>query len=126
MLECIRNDVKERITETMTSDGDQYRTTVQQMIVQGMIRLLEENVELLVREGETDLIQGMIDECQTQYADIMLQETTKEYNTTLTIREDRFLTKEEGSEYGGVIMFAHSRKIVVSNTLLDRVNLVFE
>lgn len=49
-----------------------------------------------------------------------------EYETELIIREDAFLTEEEGSEYGGVIMFAHSRRIVVANTLLDRVNLVFE
>ena len=40
--------------------------------------------------------------------------------------ETVFLTEEEGSEYGGVKMYAHGGKIVVSNTLLDRVNLVFE
>ena len=50
----------------------------------------------------------------------------KQYKTKLIIRDDAYLNEEEGSEYGGVIMYAHSRRIVVANTLLDRVNLVFE
>lgn len=39
---------------------------------------------------------------------------------------EKFLTEEEGSEFGGVILFAHGRRIVVPNTLKDRMNLVFE
>jgi hypothetical protein len=48
----------------------------------------------------------------------------------LTIASDVYLTEQEGSEFGGVILMANSgemkRRIVVSNTLLDRVNLTFE
>lgn len=55
-----------------------------------------------------------------------MEETGREYSTNLTIRSDRYLTEEEGSEFGGVMLYAHGRRIVVANTLMDRMNLVFE
>ncbi len=125
-LERVRGDIKDRIKTELAPDTDKYRETVKSMIVQGMIRLIEEKIELKVREGEQDLIKGMLEECQEQYATIMKEATLKEYTCELSVSETVFLKPEEGAEYGGVIMYAHGGKIVVSNTLLDRVNLVFE
>ena len=56
----------------------------------------------------------------------MLQSTTRDYACTLKIREDIFLTKENRGDCGGVILFAHNRRIVCSNTLEDRLMQVFE
>ena len=91
-----------------------------------MIKLLEEEVELKVREEEVDIVKGMLDECQSKYSEIMLEETKREYSTTLSVVEDQFLTKDDGGLCGGVVLYAHKRRIVVSNTLEDRLNLVFE
>ena len=49
-----------------------------------------------------------------------------QYSSTLKIRDDEYLNEEEGADFGGVIMYSNNRKIVVANTLLDRINLVFE
>jgi vacuolar-type H+-ATPase subunit E/Vma4 len=91
-----------------------------------MIRLLEENVEVKVRKGEQDMIQKMFVSCEKDFKDHMKKETGRDYVTKLTIMPEKFLTEEEGSEFGGVILFAHGRRIVVPNTLKDRMNLVFE
>ena len=99
---------------------------MKQLIIQGMIRLLEPEVEIKVREGEQDMINGLLEECESQYSARMMEETEREYTTKLTVREDRFMTEEEGAEFGGVVMYAHGRRIVVANTLMDRMNLVFE
>lgn len=48
-LEKLKIAVKERIMQDLAGDSDQYRQTVQKMIVQGMIRMLEEKIELKVR-----------------------------------------------------------------------------
>jgi vacuolar-type H+-ATPase subunit E/Vma4 len=57
----------------------------------------------------------------------MKQQTGRDgYKTKLTIIKDKFLTVEEGSEFGGIILYSQGRRIVVSNTLQDRMNLVFE
>ena len=91
-----------------------------------MIKLLEENVELMVRENEVDLVKGMVDECESEFSDYMKSETGDDYTTKLEVREDHFLDNNNGARCGGIILFAHNRRIVCSNTLEDRLNLVFE
>ena len=68
----------------------------------------------------------MLEECEAKYAEIMLEETKREYSCKLTVMEDLFLRDDEGGKSGGILLYAHNRRIVVSNTLEDRLNLVFE
>ena len=91
-----------------------------------MVRLLEEEVELMVRENEVDLVQGMAADCEQEFSDLMMRETGEEYNCKLSVVDDRFLTNENGALCGGVLLLARNRRIVCSNTLEDRLNLVFE
>lgn len=125
-LEKCREAIKEDIKEAMQDEG-LYKDTLQKMIVQGMIKLLEEEVEIKIRDGDQRIVNSIKSRCEREFQEIMEREVQdKEYKTNLIIRDDAYLNEEEGSEYGGVIMYAHKRKIVVANTLLDRVNLVFE
>ena len=55
-----------------------------------------------------------------------MNETEREYTCELSVREDKYLTQEEGGLCGGVVLYAHERRIVCPNTLEDRLNLVFE
>ena len=91
-----------------------------------MIKLLEDELELKVREEEVDLVKGIISECESEYTDIMKRETTRDYACSLSVMEDQFLSVENGGRCGGVILYAHNRRIVCSNTLEDRLNMVFE
>jgi len=91
-----------------------------------MIRLLEENVEVKVRKGEEDIIKNMFPACEREFKEHMKKETGRDYATKLSIMPEKYLTLEEGSEYGGIILSANNRRIVVPNTLKDRMNLVFE
>lgn len=68
----------------------------------------------------------MVESCEKEYAALMKKETDRDYKTKLTVLSDKFLTVEEGSEFGGVMLLAHGRRIVVPNTLQDRMNLVLE
>ena len=83
------------------------------LIVQGMIKMLEEEVELLVRDGDEDLINDLIPSCQETYSEIMMEATGREYSTTLKLIEDRKMKQEEGADAGGVILMAHERRIQV-------------
>ena len=91
-----------------------------------MIKLLEDELEIKVREDEVSLVQGLVQECQREYTAIMKRETTRDYACELHIIEDSFLTDENGRRCGGVILYAHNRRIVCSNTLEDRLNQIFE
>lgn len=50
-----------------------------------MIKLLEENVEIKVREDEVDMVKRMLESCQDEFAEIMHRETTREYSCQLTV-----------------------------------------
>ena len=125
-LEMLKDETKAKILSDLNSSSPAYKEVLRSLIIQGMIRLLEEEVELKVREGEEDMVEEMIGDCEASYAEHMLTETGREYSTKLIVLRDRHLNKEEGSEYGGVMLLAQGRRIVVSNTLMDRMNLVFE
>jgi len=51
----------------------------------------------------------------------MMKETQRDYKTTLTLITDKFMTEAQGSEIGGIILLAHDRRIVVANSLQDRI-----
>ena len=112
--------------QDFNKSNPKYVETLKKLIVQGMIKLLEEEVEIKVREDEVSLVQDMLDDCQSQYSEIMMRETQREYKTTLSVMEDKFLTNDDGGRCGGVVLYAHKRRIVCQNTLEDRLNLVFE
>ena len=80
----------------------------------------------MVRENEVDLVRDMFDECEERYSSILKEETGDDYVCKLSIIDDKFLTNSNGALCGGVILLAHNRRIVCSNTLEDRLNLVFE
>lgn len=91
-----------------------------------MIKLLETNLELKVRKDEVELVKGLLKECEKLYTQTMQYATSREYSCTLTVMEDIFLEDREGGACGGVLLYAHGRRIVVPNTLEDRLNLCFE
>lgn len=88
--------------------------------------MLEEEVELLVKDGDQDLVTDLMPSCEESYEQIMMETTGREYKTTLTIMEGRTMTEEQGSAAGGIILMAHGRRISVQNTLMDRLSLLFD
>jgi V-type H+-transporting ATPase subunit E len=82
-----------------------------------MIRLLEEEVYIKIRKEDLNLVKTLLEECQSEFEEIMMKETKKEYKTKLLVMEDVFLSPEEGKDCGGVILTNKNKKIVCFNTL---------
>lgn len=126
-LEKLKEETKTRLIEVMKSNPDLYRATLKNLIIQGMIKLLEENVELLCRNrGEEEMVKGMLKECQKEYSELMKEKTGRDYATKLSVIPDKYMSEDQGSEVGGIILLAHERRIVVANSLQDRLHLCFE
>jgi vacuolar-type H+-ATPase subunit E/Vma4 len=71
----------------------------------------------------------MLKECEKEYKKIMEEACAHReaiFDTKLTIVQDKWLTPEQNGSCGGVILMAHGRRIVVANTLEDRLALCFE
>ena len=54
--------------------------------------------------------------CEKEFKEHMKKETGRDYETKLTIMPEKFLTEEEGSEFGGVILFGSTAAFVTLNT----------
>jgi len=65
--ECMENLKKQttaRLQAQFSSEDEQYLETLKNLIVQGMIKLLEKDVELMVRESEVGVVEGLLNECE--------------------------------------------------------------
>ena len=67
-MKMLKNDIKEQIVAQMTPSSAKYKETLKMLIIQGMIRLLEDEVEIKVREGEQSLVRSIINDCEREYS----------------------------------------------------------
>lgn len=91
-----------------------------------MIKLLEPGLLIKCRKEDVELIKGLKNDCESEYEQIMMEETKNEYKCILTIVESEFLTTEQGGDCGGIVLYSQDRKIVCPNTLMNRLDLCFE
>ena len=63
-LEKLREETKKQLIQLMTGNAVLYKETLKKLIMQGMIKLLEDNVELLCKKGEESLVKDLIPECE--------------------------------------------------------------
>ena len=88
--------------------------------------MLEDELDLVVREIDIDLTKGLLEECEEEFTQIMQQHTSREYSCKLNVREDQYLTEKNRGTCGGVIIYANKGRIVCANTLEDRLALSFD
>jgi hypothetical protein len=121
-LEKLKMETKVRLIQVMKSNPALYKETLKNLIIQGMIKLLEENVELLCRnKDEVAIVKELIPECEKAYSVLMNEKTERDYATKLSLITDKFMNEAQGSEVGGIVLLAHERRIVVANSLQDRI-----
>ena len=126
-IESCKVDTKNKIKQEYSDKSSaRYKDTLKLLIIQGMIKLLEPEVHLQVREQDVDLAKSMIKECENMFKEFMLKETKRDYVTKLFVYEDRHLTNEKGGECGGVILTNTDRRIVCINTIESRLSQCFE
>ena len=122
----LKQDMIEKLKAQMSGDRDKYLKTLKDLIMQGMIKLAEPALQIKCREEDVGDIQGMITDLQTDYANFMQEQTGREYATELTVLEDNFLTDEKDKGCGGVILYSTDSRVVCPNTIIQRLELVYE
>lgn len=97
--------------------------------------MIEPQVILKVRKSDLALIKGLINDAIKKYKEIMLKEVAslngkKDIPCTVIVDEKNFLPEwnaadQTNSCLGGFMIFARKNRIVCSQTLDDRMGLVF-
>ena len=69
----------------------------------------------------------MIPSLEKEYSTFMAQRTGRdEYECTLKVLEDNFMTPEQDQGCGGIMLYTENSRIVCPNTLINRLDLSFE
>lgn len=69
------------------ADENQCKPITQKLIVQGMLRMMERNIQVQSLGPQRNLIQSLFGSCQAQFSDIMRKETGKDSQVALAISE---------------------------------------
>jgi len=111
-LQDLFSEARERLVR-FSSDQGQYKHLLEASILEGLLRLLEPSVVVHCRPLDEELVQGATEAAKDRYTEISGRKTEAEVHATLS-----------DSGAGGVKLIAGSNRIVMDNTLDERLELL--
>eukprot|EP00246_Nothoceros_aenigmaticus_P006320 TRINITY_DN1914_c0_g1_i2.p1 TRINITY_DN1914_c0_g1~~TRINITY_DN1914_c0_g1_i2.p1 ORF type:complete len:135 (-),score=25.41 TRINITY_DN1914_c0_g1_i2:113-517(-) len=115
----MREKVEEHLRE-VSRDKEKYSHLLEELILQGLIRLNEPAVQLRCRQGDLRLVDSVIESAKERYAE-KLQTSAPD----VTVDNQIFLPAAPDCA-GGVVLATKDGKIVLENTLESRLEVVFK
>lgn len=98
------------------------KTVVTNLIVQGLLKLLEDQVVVRCKESDKSMVEGCLAEATKNYADLIKKETGAVKTCKVTL-DTSYLPS---TCLGGVMLFCQDGKISIDNTFDMRLRLVME
>jgi|EP00806_Schmidingerella_arcuata_P001652 V-type H+-transporting ATPase subunit E len=136
MVESLLGEAGERMAERMSRDSNAYSALLKDLLVQGLIRLIEGKVTLRCRASDVSILSSVIDDAVAQYKESMLTQVKSlegrdDLPCAVTIDQDKFLPEYNKNDptnscLGGFVMYARKNRIVCSQTLDDRLAMTFQ
>ena len=127
--------IRDELLQTLVSEagakcavvtrGQNYPQLLQKLVVQGLIKIEENEVTLFCRGEDVATVQSIIPAAVREYVEIMKREAGVELKPVVKLNEDRSKDLSEKT-YGGVLLTALNGRIVCDNTMASRLNLVYE
>lgn len=105
--------------------GTNYPQLLQKLIVQGLIKIEENEVTIFCRGEDVKTVTKILPDAIKEYVDIMKRESGVTLAPKVTLNADRSKDLKETS-YGGVLLTALNGKIQCDNTMSSRLALVYE
>ena len=124
-----------KLNERMTKKPKEYKALLKNLIVQGLIKLMESNVRIMCRESDEDIVKDVLEEAAQEYKTLMKEQVLalrgQEPPCNLEIDPKKYLPEYNPSNpmnscSGGIKLHARKGRIVCSNTLDDRLQLVYQ
>eukprot|EP00543_Licmophora_paradoxa_P004749 CAMPEP_0202453960 /NCGR_PEP_ID=MMETSP1360-20130828/11811_1 /ASSEMBLY_ACC=CAM_ASM_000848 /TAXON_ID=515479 /ORGANISM="Licmophora paradoxa, Strain CCMP2313" /LENGTH=221 /DNA_ID=CAMNT_0049073167 /DNA_START=65 /DNA_END=730 /DNA_ORIENTATION=- len=127
----IRDDLLNSLLEEAASKcavvarGQNYPQLVQKLIVQGLIKIEENEITVYCRGDDVKTVQKVLPDAVKEYVDIMKKESTVMLEPKVVLNGDRSKDLLD-STHGGIMLTAINGKIVCDNTMASRLGLVYE
>ena len=118
----LKEEVKVALVERIR-DQSNYEKVLHDLILQGLVRLLERNIKIRVIKKDYDLANGLIRSVKKDFTKFIEEQLGKETTVNLEVDKKRFVKDDE---LGGCVLICGKGKIVFKNTLSMRLDLVFQ
>ena len=135
MVESLLKEAKVEMHNQLQADEDRHKELIKDLMVQGFIKMIEPRMILKVRQSDVDLIESQLEDAIAIYKEKMLNEVEAfkgkdDFKCNIEIDKNSFLPEwneedPKNSCLGGFIMYAKKNRIVCSQTLDDRMALVY-
>eukprot|EP00594_Rhizosolenia_setigera_P000871 CAMPEP_0178949796 /NCGR_PEP_ID=MMETSP0789-20121207/6268_1 /TAXON_ID=3005 /ORGANISM="Rhizosolenia setigera, Strain CCMP 1694" /LENGTH=220 /DNA_ID=CAMNT_0020630395 /DNA_START=49 /DNA_END=711 /DNA_ORIENTATION=+ len=109
----------------MVARGANYSQLLQKLIIQGLIKIEDLEVKVYCRPEDKATVAEILPGAVEEYVSIIKEASGITLKPKVSMNEDESLDLPE-STYGGVKMTSLNGKIVCDNTMLARLNLVYE
>jgi len=120
-IERMQGEVAVKLAEASKSDV-KYKQIVIDLIVQGALKLMEDEVSLQVRPQDVNLVRSLLDQASQAYSRTVQAQTGQKRSIKLLLDA---VTLPSNS-LGGVVVTCMNGMITVDNTLDTRLKLVME
>eukprot|EP00742_Colponemidia_sp_Colp-10_P000286 GILJ01000322.1.p1 GENE.GILJ01000322.1~~GILJ01000322.1.p1 ORF type:complete len:234 (-),score=50.34 GILJ01000322.1:150-851(-) len=124
-------EARQRIASRVSADQAAYKALVKDLLVQGLLKLLENKITVQCRQQDASIVRDIMPEAKAKFSKIIFDETGVKFDTELTI-DTAWLPagptagSAAASCLGGVLLKAHNNKITLNNTLDARLNLCYD
>ena len=111
---------------SLVTKGANYLELLQKLIVQGLIKIEENDVVIFCRSADKSTVQSVLPKAVAEYVEAIKDATggiVLKPNVTVNADASADLSDDN---YGGVVLTALGGKIVCDNTLKSRLTLVYE
>lgn len=135
LIEKLFHDARNKMVANQKADPAQYKELLKNLIVQGLIKLMEGEVHIRCRKSDLKIVQDVQQAAQDEYKALMKNEVKffkdKDVPIKLVIESTKFLAEYDDTEgadscMGGIVLHARKGRIVCTNTLDERLQLVVQ
>mmetsp|Transcript_38404 Transcript_38404/g.46878 ORF Transcript_38404/g.46878 Transcript_38404/m.46878 type:complete len:221 (-) Transcript_38404:127-789(-) len=109
----------------MVARGQNYPHLLQKLIVQGLIKIDEEECTIYCRGEDVKTVEKILPDAMEEYVAIMERESGVKLSPKVKLNDNRDKDLPD-STYGGVKLTAAAGKIVCDNTMSARLTLVYD
>jgi len=110
-----------------SKDQATYKKLLKDLIVQGFLRLQEEQATIVARKQDLSLVESVVPEAVAEYKKLSGANVTAVIDKNMFLPPGpEFATKEGEICSGGVVLSSNDGKIICSNTLDARLSMAFE
>lgn len=123
MLQSLLADAGNKCS--VVAKGSNYPQLLQKLIVQGLIKIEENEVIVYCRKEDKNTVSKVLPDAIKEYVDIIKREAGVTLSPKVTLNSDDSKNLPETS-FGGVRLTAIGGRLVCDNTLKARLELVYE